>query len=106
MAYPNGGTKRVILVPVIVPLTRLYYSKWIWSRLSRFGDRWMKDEWFSPAQASEKTYIKSGIEIRGCRVSSKMGSSWFPWDHKETIALVERHKKKVASSCHDVIPQL
>lgn len=42
-------------------ITRLYYSKWIWSRLSRFGDRWMKDEWFSPAQASEKTYIKSGI---------------------------------------------
>ena len=87
-------------------ITRLYYSKWIWSRLSRFGDRWMKDEWFSPAQDSEKTYIKSGIEIRGCRVSSKMGCSWFPWEQNETIALVERHKKKVASSCHDVIPQL
>ena len=49
------------------------------------------------AQASEKTYIQSGIEIRGCRISSKMGSSWFPWDHKETIALVERHKKKEGS---------
>lgn len=26
--------------------------KWIWSRLSRFGDRWMKDEWFSREESS------------------------------------------------------
>ena len=39
------------------------------------------------------------IEIPRCRITSG-----FPWDHKETIALIECHKKKAAYSGHNLIP--